>query len=76
MREGKRRGRYVVYERGLLRPCAAALEGGDPEAAAPAAPAPHPVATQRERKTPAAAVSRFFRFIGIPPFGSGLLEKV
>lgn len=28
MREGKRRGRYVVYERGLLRPCAAALEGG------------------------------------------------
>lgn len=25
MREGKRRGRYVVYERGLLRPCA----GGD-----------------------------------------------
>ena len=44
--------------------------------AAPAAPAPHPVATQRERKTPAAAVSRFFRFIGIPPFGSGLLEKV
>lgn len=28
MREEKRRGRYVVYERGLLRPCAAALEGG------------------------------------------------
>lgn len=28
MREGKRRGRYVVYERGLLRPCAAALGGG------------------------------------------------
>ncbi len=28
MREGKGRGRYVVYERGLLRPCAAALEGG------------------------------------------------
>lgn len=28
MREGKRRGRYVVYERGLLRPCGAALEGG------------------------------------------------
>ncbi len=28
MREGKRRGRYVVYERGLLRPCAGALEGG------------------------------------------------
>lgn len=28
MREEKWRGRYVVYERGLLRPCAAALEGG------------------------------------------------
>ena len=28
MREGKGRGRYVVCERGLLRPCAAALEGG------------------------------------------------
>lgn len=28
MRNGERRGRYVVYERGLLRPCAAALEGG------------------------------------------------
>lgn len=28
MREGKRHGRYVVCERGLLRPCAAALEGG------------------------------------------------
>ncbi len=28
MRNGERRGRYVVYERGLLRPCAQALEGG------------------------------------------------
>ena len=28
MREGKRHRRYVVCERGLLRPCAAALEGG------------------------------------------------
>ena len=28
MREGKRRGRYVVCERGLLRPCAQTLEGG------------------------------------------------
>lgn len=28
MREGKGRGRYVVCERGLLRSCAAALEGG------------------------------------------------
>lgn len=28
MREGKGHGRYVVYERGLLRPCATALEGG------------------------------------------------
>lgn len=28
MREGKRHGRYFVYGRGLLRPCAAALEGG------------------------------------------------
>lgn len=28
MCEGKRHGRYVVCERGLLRPCAAALEGG------------------------------------------------
>lgn len=28
MREGKRRGRYVVYERGLLRPCVKELEGG------------------------------------------------
>lgn len=28
MREGKRRGRYVVYERGLLRPCAGAIGAG------------------------------------------------
>lgn len=28
VREGKRRGRYVVYERGLLRSRATALEGG------------------------------------------------
>ena len=28
MRNGERRGRYVVYERGLLRPCSVALEGG------------------------------------------------
>lgn len=28
MRGGKRRGRYVVCERGLLRSCATALEGG------------------------------------------------
>ncbi len=28
MREGKRRGRYVVYERGLLRSRATVLEGG------------------------------------------------
>lgn len=28
MRNCEGRGRYVVYERGLLRPCATALEGG------------------------------------------------
>lgn len=28
MREGKRRGRYVVYERGLLRPYAGAIGAG------------------------------------------------
>lgn len=28
MREGKRRGRYVVYERGLLRPCTGAIGAG------------------------------------------------
>ena len=28
MRNGERRGRCVVYERGLLRPCTGALEGG------------------------------------------------
>lgn len=33
MREGKRRGRYVVYERGLLHPCAAALGGAGRRAA-------------------------------------------
>lgn len=33
MREGKRRGRYVVYERGLLHPCAAALGGAGSRAA-------------------------------------------
>lgn len=28
MRNGERRGRYVVYERGLLRPCAGAIGAG------------------------------------------------
>ena len=28
MRNCEGRGRYVVYERGLLRPCSVALEGG------------------------------------------------
>lgn len=28
MREGKRHGRYVVYERGLLRPCAGVIGAG------------------------------------------------
>lgn len=28
MRNGERRGRYVVYERGLLRPCERAIGAG------------------------------------------------
>lgn len=28
MRNGERRGRYVVYERGLLRPCAGEIGAG------------------------------------------------